>query len=529
MGHRGKLAGRLAAILLVALMIASALHPVKAHLDEPGNPAIRVKIYVDSITLKTDQDDGLDGNAEIIVKFTYLHEGHKGGGGIVSIDDFNWDYEKTRTIDKMIYDHIECSPLNEIRVSMEAIEDDTSTITTIMGGLVAIAGGIVATAYSTGTALIWAGVGGLGGITALFASINSADDLGRDTESTTTPGDLLLETNDIIVEFRIETTTVPSISCEEPKPTPTTTTTTTTTTVTETLPPGTTTVAEEIPNSTKETLKLAKRSLNERISEGEKYFEELRKILDAISELSPEPGNPGGLTSKELDYLHNELPKLILESTIDQWITIIVKTGTDVSNASQTSIEAMKHLYTARDLVARGMYMESVDHYELAWKKSLEAMFAGNQPVYLGGKGSLEINVVNDKREPIKDVRVGIYKDGELIDSYISSGGTYEKTLDKGNYTITAHTRLLWMNLQLANLPITVQDRTKATLIVSESLLPVKYITVVGDATFAILIGAIVSAGIGATAGSGARIRRTPYSVGIGLAAAVIVYLIIML
>lgn len=275
---------RLSAILLLVLMVATTIPKADAHLDKPGNPAIKVTIYLKSVTLKTDQDDGLDGNAEIVVKFTYLHEGHEGGGGLVTIDDFNWDYERTRTVNKKIYEHIECTPMNRIQIDMEAKEEDTDTITTIVGGLVAIAGGVVATAYSTGTALLWAGAGGIGGITALFASINSADDLGWDREEATSPGDLYLETSDIKVKFRIETEIVRGVSCVEPRPT---TTKTTTTTTTQPLPTETTTTSETAYNSTEKTLKLAKRSLNERITEGKEYFEELRRIIAIVMEVSP--------------------------------------------------------------------------------------------------------------------------------------------------------------------------------------------------------------------------------------------------
>ncbi len=514
---------RLAAILLFTLMIVATIPQAHAHLDKPRNPAIKVTIYLESVTLLNDQDDGLDGNAEIVVKFTYLHEGHEGGGGLVTIDDFNWDYERTRRVDKKIYEHIECTPMNKIQIEMEAKEDDTDTITTIVGGLVAIAGGVVATAYSTGTALLWAGAGGIGGITALFASINSADDLGWDKEETTSPGDLLLETKNITVKFRIETETVRGVSCEEPRPT----TTTTTTTTTQPLPTETTTTSETAYNSTEKTLKLAKRSLNERIVEGKEYFEELRKIIALVMEISPEPGNPGQMTESEVIILRGEAPRIILEDMIDPWIALIVKTGTDVSNVSQLSLEAIKHLYTARELVALDMYMESIDHYELAWMKSLEAMFSKQQIEYPEGMGSLQISVLNQDKEPVSGVKIGIYKDGELVETYTSGEQPYTTVLEKGNYTITAETRLLWMDLELANLPISVKDETRASLIVSETLLPVNYITVLGDATFALLAGLIVSSIAAGVSGKESLLRRTPYKVGIGLATAVLVYILL--
>ena len=244
-------------------------------------------------------------------------------------------------------------------------------------------------------------------------------------------------------------------------------------------------------------------------------------------EISPEPGNPGQMTESEVIILRGEAPRIILEDMIDPWIALIVKTGTDVSNVSQLSLEAIKHLYTARELVALDMYMESIDHYELAWMKSLEAMFSKQQIEYPEGMGSLQISVLNQDKEPVSGVKIGIYKDGELVETYTSGEQPYTTVLEKGNYTITAETRLLWMDLELANLPISVKDETRASLIVSETLLPVNYITVLGDATFALLAGLIVSSIAAGVSGKESLLRRTPYKVGIGLATAVLVYILL--
>lgn len=212
---------------------------------------------------------------------------------------------------------------------------------------------------------------------------------------------------------------------------------------------------------------------------------------------------------------------------IDPWIALIVKTGTDVSNVSQLSLEAIKHLYTARELVALDMYMESIDHYELAWMESLEAMFSNQQVQYPEGMGSFQISVLNENKEPISGVKIGIYKDGELVDSYTSREQPYTKILEKGNYTITAETRLLWMDLELANLPITLEDETRASLIVSETIVPVNYLTLLGDVTFALLAGLIVSSSAAGVSGKESLLRRTPYKIGVGLATATVVYILL--
>ena len=482
----------LAAALLVAMLSATMSLPVLAHLDKPGNPAIRVTVYLKSVTLKSDQDDGLDFNAEVVVLWILEHKGHDGASGILAINDFNWDDGDTRDVGKKVYEHIECSPVNDIQFQVEVKEDDTDTITTIVGGIVAVVGGVVSTALSTGTALVVAGIAGAGGLTSLFASINSADDLGRGMKTVNGEGVYEIDTgrDGAIVRFEVKVEEVPGMNCEPQRPT--TTATTTTPEPTYTATPVTETTTSVAMNTTEETLRLAKRSLNERLREGTGYFEELRRIIMEAMEVNPEPGNPGGITEEELEYIRRVLPRTILLEILDPWLVIIVKMGTDVSNASELSLEAMGHLYRAEGLAASGAYLDSVAEYELAWMKALTAIFTCTSQT-LVGESTLRLIVVNESMEPVEGVFVDLYRDGELVTTMESTGEPSIVPLEPGFYTIKARTWLLGLDLNLASLPVEVRGPTEATIVVSTMLVPVEWIPLTGNIVAALLLGLIAS------------------------------------
>ncbi len=121
-------------LVIITILIASTLtEPVKAHLDPPSNPKIKVEVWVTSITLLSDQDDG-GGDAEIVAILHTAQKNHDNNSIMIRIDDFDWDDGPTRIIDKKIYEHEECSPLSDITLYAEVMEEDQDIITDLLVG-----------------------------------------------------------------------------------------------------------------------------------------------------------------------------------------------------------------------------------------------------------------------------------------------------------------------------------------------------------------------------------------------------------
>jgi hypothetical protein len=337
--------------LVVLSLLLSVIVPasqVKAHLDPPKPPAIRVQVILKSITLNQDQDDGIDGNAEVAVAYAIAHTNHDSAAGIIEIDDFNWDDGPTRTFGPtgtIVYDHEECTPFEGVTVWFEVLEDDSDLFTIIVGTVVAVAGGIVATIYSTGTAVIWACIGGGGVFTAMGAGINGADNLGLGTASTTQPGVYTVNTwgsdGSTTIEYEVRVTATDTPGCEGEH-------------------------ASMIDDA-------VFRGVGERLEEGGAQFDKLREAIDLACAIQVEEGNPRGLSDDEIENISVEFPRRLLTEVIDPWITLIVKAGTDV--APDGAYQAQEELQLARTYTRDGYFSNAIDAYENAWSLSLMNIF----------------------------------------------------------------------------------------------------------------------------------------------------------
>ncbi len=490
--------------LSVLFILILSYNPVQvySHLDKPDNPPIYVKVYVESVGLFESWDDWFDGNAELIVLVAVDHHYHDNVGSVITIDDFNWDYErivevdgiegKERYLGKRIYQHIECSPMNDVTLSVVIKEDDSDTATTIISGVIAIVGGIIVTVLSKGTALLVAGGAGLSGIASLISGTRSVEELGSSALTVASPGTYAVKTEHGFVRFRVEVDTLSSssYSCglheRREAPTPTTTTENMTTTTKEKHVPS-----EHTPiKLPRETLESIHRSLDERLSEGERLFQELRGILRDIFNMGPEPGNTE-LTPKEIEADRDKLARTTLD-ILDPWILLVVKMGLDLSNASARAVEALDSLYHARDLASRGMYLESVDYYEEAWRLSMEIIFGRTSQRY--SSSSLSIKVVDGDMDAVENVIVELYRDGALMMSTAPINGVIEDIpLKPGLYIIKVSSEILGFKLHLTSTPIEVNGPTTITIHISSILIPVDYIPVIGYFIIAFLISSTVS------------------------------------
>jgi hypothetical protein len=118
---------RLVAAVLVALVSALPLvAPSRAHFDPPGQP-IRVQVRATGVAPNQDEDDGPDGNAELSITYFVNHRGHQTEKGrTVLTTDYDWDerQRKLQPVDALLYEHLECSPMNEVKVFLRLWEDD---------------------------------------------------------------------------------------------------------------------------------------------------------------------------------------------------------------------------------------------------------------------------------------------------------------------------------------------------------------------------------------------------------------------
>ncbi len=149
-----------------------------AHPGQLGLPKIKVTVKLNEIFLTDDQDDGLDGESEIVLGYAVCHGdscNHGTSNGTVSDQFLDWDrFQRSSPFFKVIYTHEECAPLDEIAVVFIAKESDQSIEYTVTSALTTAAG--VAAAFAgTGVSLAVAAAGGVAWTVGLF---NQDDDLG---------------------------------------------------------------------------------------------------------------------------------------------------------------------------------------------------------------------------------------------------------------------------------------------------------------------------------------------------------------
>ncbi len=103
-------------LLVVILTISVVAAPFgEARFDPPGPPAIMVSVWLVGIATTKDYDDGLNGYADLRVK--YKVEGHETSTGEVTLY-YDWDALKGRMgylqPKKLLYSQRECSPMDSI-------------------------------------------------------------------------------------------------------------------------------------------------------------------------------------------------------------------------------------------------------------------------------------------------------------------------------------------------------------------------------------------------------------------------------
>lgn len=116
-------------IIISTLIASMLLIPISAfsHLDPPSPHKHKVTVTLDSLQLLEDQDDGIDGNAEVTLSWSIVYATHDKAAGIESIDNLDFDPPATTgqwNINKVMLTHIDCEPLEQIVVNFQVVEGD---------------------------------------------------------------------------------------------------------------------------------------------------------------------------------------------------------------------------------------------------------------------------------------------------------------------------------------------------------------------------------------------------------------------
>lgn len=87
---------RAVGLSLLALLFSCA--PLRAHWDEGPPPALEDKVVLKELIAESDQDDGIDGNSEYILRVTIKHTGHAVADAEVLVEfKADWDVKNPET------------------------------------------------------------------------------------------------------------------------------------------------------------------------------------------------------------------------------------------------------------------------------------------------------------------------------------------------------------------------------------------------------------------------------------------------
>ncbi len=450
---------------------------VEAHLDPPDDPALAVNVYLKSLELLQDEDDGIDGTAELIITWLVSHEAHDSAAGVITIDDFDWDVEQSRALDLYLYGHVECSPLNRLMLDIQVGEDDTDLATTIVAGVAGAVGSVVAAFLTSGTAVAVGAAGGGSGLISMFAGLNGMDDLGRAVLTVTSPGTYRLRGQGFVAVIEVTVATMGGSACAQPEPVP-----------------------AELPEG-------VDRGLNERLEMGMRSFAVLEEAVQQSSMIGFEDGNPAGLSNVDITALRSELPRRILLGEVDPRVTIAVKMAADVSGGSPSSREALGSLYDARSLASAGDYLSSLNSYKAAWTLSLKTVFGDGRAVPAAG---ITVSVIDENGRPVDGIVVDMYQGDRLVLSARPEDGRVDNvTLEPGEYTVRVKTRFLGTDVDLASATLDAERVSNLTVVVSSIVVPVEWIPALGNLMVSLLLGLVSGQLAGKTmAGRDVKSRR---------------------
>lgn len=324
---------------------------------------------MNSITLTSDKDDGIDGNAEVVISYTVQHIGHESQTGEIVVQ-VNWDANATVIVNEQIYGNTgwdlvpnECHPFDGVIVNFQVDEDDTSIAGAIGGGLLALVAEIAAAYYTTGTSVILHIVAGGSVVGGTVAGSGGSESLGSFGPATHTEGGVY-STGNVVgakggfnIEYEVQVTRMSwdTESCNA------------------------------LVNFSYYTP-----GLKERLETGRQAFSELKESMALVGAIDVEEGNPQELSQSEVDAMRIELPSSFLLQHLDPWLTLIGKSTYELESGAGE--EVLSTLYKAKQLLLLSRSEETraeletedpvgdaLDLYQGAWEAALAVLFEAKE------------------------------------------------------------------------------------------------------------------------------------------------------
>ena len=222
-------------IILVAAVIVTAAAlsgGASSHQDPPSPPTIVVRVYLESFKFLEPQNDGLfDNNAEPVFSWVLTHIGHASETDSPipaprTGSESNADLADGTTwmINKQIYFHLECTPLNPIVMGFVVKESDQDIGASIAVLSVALAGMVVTTLTTAVVAAPAIAIAALA--TVLIIQLNGDEDKGAGASEGGGggPGTFTTKTSGADggaeIKWRVEVEERSAAGCATPSPTP---------------------------------------------------------------------------------------------------------------------------------------------------------------------------------------------------------------------------------------------------------------------------------------------------------------------
>jgi len=289
--------------------------------DPPGPPPIGISVEVLSVELLQDQDDGLDGNAELIL---VVSARSRAGSAIIaaSKDDLNWDETHVWTVAESAVLGQECTPASDIVFVGTLAELDNGVKEQVLN--------ILRVAVRTAFMTWWSGWAGAAGslaaglVSSTVLYLNGNDDLGTGSTVLTggSWGTISLNGADGSAQIRV-TSRVDQLpdrgQCGAPQ--------------------------KQVPEGKEEQTKYDKNRIIAKV------FEPLKESYWTIFyEVEYEKGNPAGLSRSQILALQKSLLSYYLrwpESIAALLIADAYRRGADVSGAVREYLRGVQYADTA--------------------------------------------------------------------------------------------------------------------------------------------------------------------------------------
>ncbi len=328
---------------LVPLLMAWAvlLWPVigAGDWDPPGPPPIEVRIEILAVELLQDQDDGVDGNAELLLVVKA-----KSNAGSISAEayttDLNWDETNRWIIARMLTLGKECSPPSRVIISASLAEVDNGAKEQVVN--------ILKTAAQAALFKMWKGWPGAatsiaGGVmTAGLLYLNGNDDLGKGAVALEGEKDGIILLDGPDGSARVEVGIHVDVLKDEGQ--------------CKTPPPPLTEVLTEKVRDFKKIIA--------------KVFEPLKESYWTIFyEVNYEKGNPAGLSGTQMRELRKSLLSYYLrwpEAIAASLVADAYTRGADVSGAVREYLRGVQYANTA-------MHTNDQERRDVSTERALEA------------------------------------------------------------------------------------------------------------------------------------------------------------